>query len=405
VFFTSAKAIKGGTSSQARRQPRILAILPNIPLWGHERANIEAIRQLRSRGLFGKFLIRKEWTNETIQPLLSKLDIPYEYISCLNEKVEWNGARGWAINLRALVLSPFQMARVVARDGITHIHISSTRTVANIFTFLLLSRLPVIFRAGDAPPLHHPVFRFLWRFTKWRACHFICNSHFVRNTLISLGASPGKCTVIYTPPPLRIYSGPVKRTAKALPLQSLQFVFSYVGQITREKGVDLLIESSLLLLRQGYSFVLVIAGPTYRDRLTEELQQSVANAGFSQNILFIGQIEDISSIYNMTSVHVAPSVWAEPLGGTVIEAKSFGVPSIVFPNGGLIELVENGVDGTVCMEPTAQWLAKAMRAYLERPASAREQGIAAYHSLQARLGVDRYGELLANVYQETLSEP
>ena len=45
--------------------------------------------------------------------------------------------------------------------------------------------------------------------------------------------------------------------------------------------------------------------------------------------------------------HVAPSIYEEPFGLVAIEAKKVGIPSIIFPSGGLKDLVKNNVNGFV----------------------------------------------------------
>ena len=44
-------------------------------------------------------------------------------------------------------------------------------------------------------------------------------------------------------------------------------------------------------------------------------------------------------------VHVCPSRWEEPYGLVAVEAKTVGIPSIIFPSGGLKELIEHGTNG------------------------------------------------------------
>jgi glycosyltransferase involved in cell wall biosynthesis len=83
---------------------------------------------------------------------------------------------------------------------------------------------------------------------------------------------------------------------------------------------------------------------------------------------------------------------------TVVEAKAHGIPSIVFPSGGLVELVEHGRDGWVCDFPTAASLESALRHYVVHPANLAEQGKAALHSLSERLRVQDYGRRWAEIY-------
>jgi glycosyltransferase involved in cell wall biosynthesis len=82
-----------------------------------------------------------------------------------------------------------------------------------------------------------------------------------------------------------------------------------------------------------------------------------------------------------------------------MEAKQAACPSIVFPRGGMPELVADGIEGIVCREATAQSLAGALSRYLEDAALARRHGEAALASLE-RLGVDRFGSSWLKVYRD-----
>ena len=115
---------------------------------------------------------------------------------------------------------------------------------------------------------------------------------------------------------------------------------------------------------------------------------------------FLGFVDDIEPLYVAAHFHVAPTVSQEPYGLTVIEAKAHGVPSIVFPSGGLVELVEHSRDGWICDEPNARSLETAIRHYLKHPDLLAEQGQAAFRSLRDRLRVQEYGERWAAIYEK-----
>ena len=77
-----------------------------------------------------------------------------------------------------------------------------------------------------------------------------------------------------------------------------------------------------------------------------------------------------------------------------------GVPSVIFPSGGLPELVAHGRDGFVCRARTAVALREGIEYYLDAEADAlREAGAAARASLE-RLGItkDAFAEAWLDVY-------
>ena len=75
------------------------------------------------------------------------------------------------------------------------------------------------------------------------------------------------------------------------------------------------------------------------------LQSLSKELGIEQRIKFLGYVADIKSLYQKTSIHLLTSS-VEGFGMVITEAKSHGVPSIMYhiPN---VTLVRNGIDGFV----------------------------------------------------------
>lgn len=73
---------------------------------------------------------------------------------------------------------------------------------------------------------------------------------------------------------------------------------------------------------------------------------------------------ELEAIFDNTDVLIAPSVWYETFGFTVLEALSYGVPVIVSENVGAKDLVKDGF-GFVC-EPTADGVKTAVKELLDK---------------------------------------
>jgi glycosyltransferase involved in cell wall biosynthesis len=113
----------------------------------------------------------------------------------------------------------------------------------------------------------------------------------------------------------------------------------------------------------------IIAGDlSWNNPFGQALVKRVSDLGLQKEIEFVGFVDDIESLYASAHLHVAPTVSEEPYGLTIVEAKAHGVPSIVFPSGRLVELVDYGCDGWVCESPTAASLEAAIRQYVIHPA-------------------------------------
>lgn len=76
---------------------------------------------------------------------------------------------------------------------------------------------------------------------------------------------------------------------------------------------------------------------------------------------------ELEKIFNNTDVLIAPSVWYETFGFTVLEALSYGVPVIVSENVGAKDLLENGKYGAI-IRPTKE----AIKEVIEKMLGDRE---------------------------------
>jgi glycosyltransferase involved in cell wall biosynthesis len=382
-------------------RPRILALFGARVIFGQERANIAALAALRGQGCEVLCVVRPEtW------PDLLELRAMLE-----SEGLSWTTApyidyplRGWLLRVAmrnpGAYLSGNAALKRIARDfRATHVHAFNPLYVASFYGALRALKIPMVYRAGDKPVRHNAFYRWIWRFVAGRAAVFVADSHYVQGELTAAGVDPAKIIVLHPPPPRRPPAGDA-----SLPEPDPEaFRFAYVGRITRAKGVDLLVEAFRRLAPHHPRIELLIAGPISDwagDAWARELRSAaLSDPVVGSRVRFLGRVADAPGLMSVCDVHVAPSVDPEAFGLVVAEAKSVGRPSIIFPSGGMAELVEDGVDGTIVAGRTVEDLASAMERYLASPGLAGRQGANAEASL-AKLQLDRFATTWREVYDE-----
>lgn len=378
-------------------RPRILVMFGNVPLLGQELGNIDAMTAMRESGAEVLFLIRREWTADSIQKELSRRNIPWATVPYFDTLRKGHGLRVWWVNVCGILGGSWRLLRWHRKFRPTHLHVASTSSLINFLPALCLLRTPLVFRVGDDMTLHHWLWRLVWRFALLRTWRFVAISRFLLARLSANGADASRVRLVSNISPRRYRgaSGAEKRCVERI---SDRFTFLFVGQITRQKGVDVLIEAALRYCRESEACKFLIVGDTGRDNpLAGDLMRLVREAGLLERIEFVGYQRDVASYMAVSDVHICPSVGIEAYGQVVIEAKQNSLPSIIFPTGGLPELVRHGVDGWVCREATANELIGAMRYYEFNPEARLNHAQAAVASLRG-LGSDRYEKDWVNVY-------
>lgn len=119
------------------------------------------------------------------------------------------------------------------------------------------------------------------------------------------------------------------------PKRSGPMRFGYLGRISAEKGVDTLLNALRRLPPNGWEAVIAGKVPSDMsgfDALADGMP--VTFAGFIEPKVFFEAID----------VLIVPSLWAEPLPRTVLEACAMRVPSLGARSGGIPELIghDNG---------------------------------------------------------------
>jgi glycosyltransferase involved in cell wall biosynthesis len=126
----------------------------------------------------------------------------------------------------------------------------------------------------------------------------------------------------------------------------------YVGRISREKDLDVLVAAYRKVRAEGHPVKLYVVGHgPYSNALSAALPDAV----------FLGYLtgEPLAKAYASADVFVFPST-TDTFGNVVIEAQASGLPVIVSDLGGPKELVEDGVSGIVTKAHDADDFARAI---------------------------------------------
>ena len=177
------------------------------------------------------------------------------------------------------------------------------------------------------------------------------------------------------------------------------FVIGTVGRLQDVKDQATLVEAFALLRRQlpdaNLRLVLVGDGP-----LRAQLEAQTATLGLQDSVCFAGARSDVAPLMRSFSLFALSSI-AEGTPVTLLEAMASSLPVVATAVGGIPDLVEQGVSGSLAPARDPQALAGAIAPYVLDRALAQRHGAAGrarieqQYSMQAMLAayVALYDEL------------
>lgn len=139
-----------------------------------------------------------------------------------------------------------------------------------------------------------------------------------------------------------------------LGLKNDDFVFGFVGRITKDKGVNEILEA--FLSSQAGAKLLLVGAEEGLDTLEQQLLQKAKS---HPDVIFQGSVTDVERYFAAIDVLLLPS-YREGFGNVIIEAAAMGTPAIVSNIPGPIDAVDPGKTALVVPVKNVSELRKAM---------------------------------------------
>jgi L-malate glycosyltransferase len=217
------------------------------------------------------------------------------------------------------------------------------------------------------------------------------------------------------PPRLRkvaqvVYNGvslPAPFAGRPRPAGSLRFV--YLGRVVPWKGCLLLVEAfARVYARRGEKAgTLDIIGDTlywsdsYREELAAAIERSVCRGAIRLRSHTETPLDDLSryDVFCLASDR-------EPFGRVVAEAQGCGLPVVAFANGGVPEVVEQGITGTLVPYGDVEAFACAMETFIDHPDLVATMGKAARERTERLFNREiQMKKIVALLEKEACGEP
>ena len=360
------------------------------PIGGAERHVITLVQELAARGVDTELVVLL-WNNDPqIEMTLAKVRVGGTRVFVIER------LRGGAGLLSRLIRALDCWRRLVlvlrdCRDRVVHLHLELVMQV--LAARIAGCRRVVMTIHNDEPHYRRPIVKAWFGRLVASGMRFVAITEHVRRYLItSVGVPPASVTTIKYGVP-----APVRRAASRfhLGLADTDFVVGFVGRLTAQKNIQLLIRA--MALRPDITCLIVGDG-----ELRSELEHLGRTLGCA-NVRFLGAQSDAAGLMPLFDVLCLPSLW-EGLGLVLLEAMLQDVPIVASRAGAIPEVLDDGKCGVLIDPSMVSSLLDAIDAVrIDAPGrlaivrAAREHVATVY-------GIERMGEETCSLYGELCRE-
>lgn len=178
-----------------------------------------------------------------------------------------------------------------------------------------------------------------------------------------------------------------------------------IGRIDWWKGHDYFLEAIAQVANQFPGLKAMIIGEiekqnwSYRNRqYFYKLQSLINSLGLKENIIFTGLRNDVPRLMAALDVVVHASSEPEPFGLVVIEGMAVGKPVVATAAGGVLDIIEDGVNGLLVPCKDSKAMGRAIIKILSDRNKAQQIGNAARQRVIEKFTVDQQVTHVQNVY-------
>ncbi|VAW73264.1 hypothetical protein MNBD_GAMMA15-651 [hydrothermal vent metagenome] len=320
----------------------------------------------------------------------------------LGEQLESEGVRVLLPEKASGLLGKLRaLKQLIVSEQPDLIHSHGTAALLNIGPACMTGvRVPLIhtYHFGNYPHISKP---YLWseRIFSRLARRCVAVSESQKAAVIEhLYVQENKVDVVLNGVPENPYRGDSGSRAKArseFGYSDDEIVIGCIAVLSRQKGVNYLLESARELLERDIRLRFLIVGGGH---LEQELRDQCSAYGLDKKIQFTGWRSDALRLLGALDIFILPSLW-EGLPMVLLEAMATELPIVVTDVADNRYIIDDGVSGLIIPPENSSAISEAILRLAGDMSAARAMGQAAYTTYQARYSDSVMVEQYQSLYE------
>lgn len=168
----------------------------------------------------------------------------------------------------------------------------------------------------------------------------------------------------------------------------------FTGRIAQGKGLQYLLAawSNIATAFPDAHLTLVGSGQGFSLGCEVELKDQVRKLGLTTRVSFTGNVENVEDYLQAADIFVFPSE-SEGLGLSLVEAMAAGLPCIASHVGGIVDVVDDGLNGVLVPPADSMRLQQAIESLIKDPGEAQRLGLEARCKTERKFDIDQIAKL------------
>lgn len=322
------------------------------------------------------------------------------YVNQLNSNNDFTReAEKQGINLHRIMLGGYrglprqliETLNIIRKLGIHVIHSHGYRSDIIGFLASRLARVPIVSTVHGWTPVTRRVSRYerIDRLLLRHFDHVICVSRPLYDNLKGT-VSANRLTMLPNAVTIKQMNSDSFKNREKVGRTIL-----FAGRLSKEKGVDVLLNAYAQYNAEGGAARLIILGD---GPLRGEYAQLVSKLGIDRNVTFLGHRNDVFSYYCQADVFVLPSR-SEGLPMALLEAMAFGIPVVATNVGGIPDVVCDGISGKLVPPDVPEALTAAFHCLFGNYEAAILMGSHGKNKICRDFSAEPWARKIENIYQ------
>lgn len=177
-----------------------------------------------------------------------------------------------------------------------------------------------------------------------------------------------------------------KEKRKELKIDDNTLVIGHVGRFSREKNHKFILNLFSKFHNENTKTKLLLIG---QGKLMSKIKEDVNNLNLENDVIFLGQKEQVCEFYNIMDLLIFPSLY-EGFGMVVIEAQVNNLPCILSTEVPKIAKVSDGAEFVKLKENEAIWIEKIKNSIKKRGKLRYTKDIKKYDIKKEKIKLEKY---------------